>query len=358
MNIGKKIYMLRKEKNITQEQLAKAIGISTPAVSKWETGTTMPDITLIAPIARFFQVSIDELFSFKSELTQKEADKLLEDVREVCKNNGFRNGMEKGFELLKQYPNSDYLKLEIAMDAQMLAFTVTEDYSEEEYEDILKRTTKLLEELMYSEDADIRMAATYCVAIRYMIQKRLDEAEVLLEKLPKKQYNGEYILPSVFLSKGEYDKSLQAAERNLLQDYQHMLSDIQTLHKVACKQKNYEMALKYAQGYYSIANTIGYTLDCSSQLMLDTYVLMEDNNKAEECFCRYIDEIINISSDYSKSIYFKDIADNIVTATTDVCDDIRTSYYKALILNPGYEKLKNSEMGKACLKRLERVLSE
>lgn len=52
MDIGKKIYELRKQNGMTREQLAKAVGVSTPAVSKWETGTSMPDILLLAPIAR------------------------------------------------------------------------------------------------------------------------------------------------------------------------------------------------------------------------------------------------------------------------------------------------------------------
>jgi len=59
MNIGKKIQTLRKSLNLTQEQLANSVGVSIPAVSKWETGTTMPDITLIAPIARKLKKTLE-----------------------------------------------------------------------------------------------------------------------------------------------------------------------------------------------------------------------------------------------------------------------------------------------------------
>ena len=62
--LGNKIKQLRKQKNISQEVLAQYLGVSFQAVSKWETGTTMPDVLLIPSIASFFGVTIDELFDF------------------------------------------------------------------------------------------------------------------------------------------------------------------------------------------------------------------------------------------------------------------------------------------------------
>jgi len=60
--IGRNIKKLRDERCVTQRQLAESIGISFQAVSKWETGTTTPDVTILPEIARFFEVSIDDLF--------------------------------------------------------------------------------------------------------------------------------------------------------------------------------------------------------------------------------------------------------------------------------------------------------
>lgn len=64
MTIGEKIKVLRKEKNLSQESLAKILGVTFQAVSKWETNTTVPDVNLIPSIASFFGVSIDELFDY------------------------------------------------------------------------------------------------------------------------------------------------------------------------------------------------------------------------------------------------------------------------------------------------------
>lgn len=64
IRMGRKIKALRKQKNISQEVLAQVLGVSFQAVSKWETGATMPDVALIPAIAGFFEVSTDELFDF------------------------------------------------------------------------------------------------------------------------------------------------------------------------------------------------------------------------------------------------------------------------------------------------------
>lgn len=71
MNIGLKIRELRKKQGITQERLAEYLNISSQAVSKWESGISMPDISLVPKIVLFFGVSADELFSLNKNMTDK-----------------------------------------------------------------------------------------------------------------------------------------------------------------------------------------------------------------------------------------------------------------------------------------------
>ncbi|MBE6958289.1 MAG: helix-turn-helix domain-containing protein [Ruminococcaceae bacterium] len=67
MEIGNKIKQLRNKSGLTQEQLATKLGISPQSVSKWETGTTMPDITLLPTLAGELGVTIDDLFDLTVE---------------------------------------------------------------------------------------------------------------------------------------------------------------------------------------------------------------------------------------------------------------------------------------------------
>ena len=56
MKIGEVIRKYRKENHLTQEEMANYLGVTVPAVSKWETGNSYPDIALLAPIARLLKI--------------------------------------------------------------------------------------------------------------------------------------------------------------------------------------------------------------------------------------------------------------------------------------------------------------
>ena len=81
MNIGNNIKNLRHLNNMTQEQLAEKLSISPQAVSKWETGTTLPDVTLLPEISVLLGVTIDELFTLSDEARFERIDNMLYDVR-------------------------------------------------------------------------------------------------------------------------------------------------------------------------------------------------------------------------------------------------------------------------------------
>lgn len=71
-NIGESIKKMRNLKGITQERFANHLGVSAQAVSKWKTSLSMPDIALLPKIARYFNVSIDEVMGFNKDLENKE----------------------------------------------------------------------------------------------------------------------------------------------------------------------------------------------------------------------------------------------------------------------------------------------
>lgn len=63
--IGAKIQTLRKNKNLTQAQLAEVLSVSSQSVSKWENNLSVPDISLLPVIARYFGITMDELFNYR-----------------------------------------------------------------------------------------------------------------------------------------------------------------------------------------------------------------------------------------------------------------------------------------------------
>ena len=71
INIARAILQGRRAKGVTQEELAQFIGVSKASVSKWETGQSYPDITLLPHLAAYFNISIDELIGYEPWMIRK-----------------------------------------------------------------------------------------------------------------------------------------------------------------------------------------------------------------------------------------------------------------------------------------------
>nr|MCR5681894.1 helix-turn-helix domain-containing protein [Clostridiales bacterium] len=78
--LGETIKRLRQQKGLTQEQLADKLGVSFQSVSRWEGGSSYPDIELIPEIAGFFHVSIDELMGMDQSLRDKKLNEALQQL--------------------------------------------------------------------------------------------------------------------------------------------------------------------------------------------------------------------------------------------------------------------------------------
>ncbi|MGL4799907.1 MAG: helix-turn-helix domain-containing protein [Cellulosilyticaceae bacterium] len=85
MNVGKQIKGLRLQKNVKQEELAAYLQISYQAVSKWETGSSVPDISLLPKIATYFGVTIDELFQIPNEAQFERIENMYWNERRIKK---------------------------------------------------------------------------------------------------------------------------------------------------------------------------------------------------------------------------------------------------------------------------------
>ena len=81
---GAVIKALREKKTYTQKQLADQVGVSDKAVSKWETGKGLPDITLLEPLARALGVSVAELLTGDYQTNRNRAGNMLRSKFYVC----------------------------------------------------------------------------------------------------------------------------------------------------------------------------------------------------------------------------------------------------------------------------------
>lgn len=108
IKLGEKIKHLRKQRDISQEVLADYLGVTFQAVSKWETGTAMPDIVLVPAIASFFGISTDELFDYNRLENEKKVDDLCREAMKyiLCDRAKSEEMLREG---LKRFPGSDVI---------------------------------------------------------------------------------------------------------------------------------------------------------------------------------------------------------------------------------------------------------
>lgn len=112
--IGDNIAKWRKEQGITQDQLAEKLSVSAQAVSKWENGVSLPDITLLPQLASLFKVTLDQLFSREVEPetqyvkpeNRKDPDKMLLKIV-VDSSDGDKVRINVPLALLKIIENTD-----------------------------------------------------------------------------------------------------------------------------------------------------------------------------------------------------------------------------------------------------------
>lgn len=76
INIANVLIKKRREKGITQDELANYIGVSKASVSKWETGQSYPDVTFLPLLAAYFDISIDDLMDYKPQMSKEDIRKL------------------------------------------------------------------------------------------------------------------------------------------------------------------------------------------------------------------------------------------------------------------------------------------
>lgn len=103
LKIGENILQKRKERGITQEELAEFMMVTKASVSKWETGQSHPDILLLPKLATFFNISVDELIGYDPDLSSVQIQKFYIDLENRVTDAGMDSILEDIKIKIKQY---------------------------------------------------------------------------------------------------------------------------------------------------------------------------------------------------------------------------------------------------------------
>jgi len=104
ISLPENIKSLRKERRMTQEQLAEALGVTVGAVHKWESGASMPEIRTMLELADLFSVSVDSLLGY--EMRGSSVESITERIKEDLRTKDFDSALSEAEKALVRYPNT------------------------------------------------------------------------------------------------------------------------------------------------------------------------------------------------------------------------------------------------------------
>ncbi|MBQ7014829.1 MAG: helix-turn-helix domain-containing protein [Clostridia bacterium] len=230
IKLGEKIKTLRKQKNLSQDVFANYLGVSFQAVSKWENGNTMPDVTMIPAIASFFGVSTDELFDFNIYEMEKNVEEIVDEWNKYLDNDKakaeqiIRDG-------LKKYPGNDVL-------LNCLICVISDLKKNDEAITIGK---SLVESTKH--DA-IRLDAYRIMAEAYKAKGEYELAKKAIEHIPETYFSNLYV--KAYLLEGE--EKYEAATKEASLCLEHLVWMLEILGEIYLENGETEKAeIQYTQ---------------------------------------------------------------------------------------------------------------
>ncbi len=207
IQIGSIVANKRREKGVTQEELANHIGVSKPAVSKWESGQSYPDILLLPVLAAYFDISIDELVGYEPQLTKQEIRKLFHRLKDKFMKEPFALVYAECEEYLKKYFSCWELQYQIAV---LLINHYSLAGTPEEVNKILERTLELFIRVEKgTPDVDMAKMSIHMQAVCYLSLQKPEEAIELLERFSIPMARTESLIVKAYQMKGDKEKAME-----------------------------------------------------------------------------------------------------------------------------------------------------
>lgn len=261
MRINEIIREKRKELSLTQEQMAEYLGVSTPAVNKWEKGSTCPDITLLPAIARLLRTDLNTLFCFESDLTDIEIEKFVKEVDRIVREQDYETAFQTSMEKMREYPACEKLVYAVIpyLDGALMLYNVAE---QERYKETFE---KYYERLCTSDNDQIRELGI-CMVISYkLVRRAFAEAEELINSIGSTALDREEYLAVLYTRQKKYREAEKIWGHRVLKAVTEIQTALMNMIEIASDEGRDQDADLYADRYesvsrqFSVAEWISYT---------------------------------------------------------------------------------------------------
>lgn len=353
IKIGAKLLDLRKKKGLTQEQLAEQLGVSAPAVSKWETDSSYPDITLLCPLARALDTNVDTLLQFEATLPDDEAVKKVNMVVETSMKEGYETGEKLLSELLHEFPNSVALKFNAAVvwNVFQVFFPTASEESKKQWG---MRKKELLTEVRASGNAAYWQTATLQLAGIAIKEEKLEQAESLLKELPEHNADPTLTWSSYYLKKEEPIEALKITQKRLYSLVQQVQSCLINMLNPEIISDN-ELLLEICEACKTldVLFGLGGTYD---GLFLAVYLRMNRLEEAADCLARYVDALLRPLVLPKQGLFTPGLDIKETQASSQ--KELRKFLLKGLEEETKYQELLRHPKGKQAVEKLKASLED
>ncbi len=246
MRLGENIVRLRKERGLTQEQLAKLLNVTVGAVSKWENGNNRPDIELLPILADVLQVSIDALLGY--EKAYKNLEENITRMKELLLEEKYDAVTEIGMNCLRRYPNDFRLNKLIADACYSQYFSMGMEQAEEKKENALYFYERCIELYDAKKNTDIT-EETLNIQIATLCMWDKEGAERALRIIDTYNDAGKYdnLRASCLLQMGRNEEARKIVVHHAVANQIFCFNDFTTLAGMAEKEQDYESAVRFLE---------------------------------------------------------------------------------------------------------------
>lgn len=225
MSFGKRIKALRRNKDMTQEQLAEILAVSPQAVSRWETDSAMPDISLIPAICNLFDTSADHLLGIDSENKKKRVEDIYNNAHAYSRRGYHREARVILEEGMREFPNS-FLLIKALMQLAHRQFNTNDGYTADELKAFQDEAISLGERILESCTEDsIRHSAIQILCYMYPKAGNGERAARLAESMPYMSVAREFLIPRIYTGNKQYAAN-QEKIFDLLQWFVHSVDNM------------------------------------------------------------------------------------------------------------------------------------
>lgn len=269
MKIGEVIRKYRKEKQMTQEEMAGYLGVTASAVNKWENDNSMPDISLLAPIARLLGISTDTLLSYREELTEKEISSKIELISEKLKEDSYEEAFCWVEEQIREYPNCDKFIL-IATQTLDGYRTILNIENAEKYDE---RIYQLYLRVAESENYTLAMSAWISIFYYLVGKQKYEEAQEYVNRFPKMEFSTKKMQALIFEKQGKTDDAYRLYEEILYTGGMNLAQALSGIYTLSIKENNLEKAEYITKKQKELAKALemGKHMEISAGLELAIY---------------------------------------------------------------------------------------